>query len=155
METSRESTPVAYSLVDNDTDSSRCNIVDDACPPMVVLVWHALLLRSVGLDVHNVTNLVDSHILRELDTAMVLETNLEHVARARSVTIAVRPRNRAMRTTFTDSRQERAHMLGRQSLRTPIEPLQTNCYLVGSYLQLFCSSRELCFFSSKARLCAQ
>ena len=74
---------------------------------MVELVWHALLLCGISLDVDNVTYPVVHKESRQLNGAMLctdvntrskflcseqltLESPLEHVARTRSVTIGVR-----------------------------------------------------------------
>jgi hypothetical protein len=56
---------------------------------VVVLVWHTLLDRTVGLDVNNVTNLVDLQVSGERDGTSLLEVSLESVSSTGSVTTTV------------------------------------------------------------------
>ena len=85
---------VANDLVDNDTDSTRCYIVDNAgstviaCnlhvwyetrsqdEPMIVLVWHTLLLGSVGLDVDNVTNPEVDEVRRKFNETLLCKSEV-------------------------------------------------------------------------------
>ena len=80
---------VADDLVDDDANSTRGNVVDNSSSttttckwyvryetrsrdkPMVVFVWHTLLLGSVGLYVNNVTNLVVKEVRREFDKTLL------------------------------------------------------------------------------------
>jgi len=81
---------VADDLVDDDTDSTGGDIVDNASSTMVVFMWHALLLGSVGLDVDNVTNPEVDEVRREFDETLLLEFALEEIAGTRPVTERVR-----------------------------------------------------------------
>lgn len=77
---------VTNHLVDDDTDGGSGNVVDDTGLTVVVLVWHTLLDGTVGLDVNDVTNLVDLQVGREWDGTSLLEVTLESVTSTRSVT---------------------------------------------------------------------
>lgn len=77
-------------LVDDYSDGSRADVVDDARPSYVVLVGERLVLSCVGHDIDNVANLEDAEVRRGVDLAALLEPPLEHVARTRSVTLSVR-----------------------------------------------------------------
>lgn len=80
---------VANHLVDNNTDGRLGNVVDDTGLTVVVLVWHTLLDGTVGLDVNNVTNLVDLQVGRERNSTSLLEVSLESVSSTGSVTTTV------------------------------------------------------------------
>ena len=85
---------VADDLVDDDTNSTGSDIVDNASStvvtckscvrcetrsrdePMVVFVRHALLLGSVGLDVNNVTNPVVKEVCREFDVTLLCKSEV-------------------------------------------------------------------------------
>lgn len=49
---------VADNFVDDNTDSTRSNVVDDAGATMVEFVGHAFLLSSISFNVNNVANTV-------------------------------------------------------------------------------------------------
>lgn len=83
---------VADNLLDNDADSRLGDVVDNAGLSVVELVGHALLDRTVGLDVDNVADLVGLEVRRHGDGAMLLEVTREGVTSARSVTAAVKKR---------------------------------------------------------------
>jgi len=92
---------VADDLVDDDTNSTRGNVVDNASStaamckwcvryetrsrdePMVVFVWHTLLLGSVGLDVDNITNPVVKKIRREMDKTLLCKSEVNQRSRER------------------------------------------------------------------------
>jgi hypothetical protein len=48
--------------------------------PVVELVRHTLLNSSVGLDINNISNLVDLQVSGERDGTMLSEVTREHVA---------------------------------------------------------------------------
>ena len=102
---------VSDDLVDNDSDSSSGDVVDDSGStkainissgivriaaevgddgPVVVLVRHTLLLSGVGLDVDDISDLVDSEEGREGDHSFRLESSLEHITRTRAHSEGVR-----------------------------------------------------------------
>jgi hypothetical protein len=56
---------------------------------VVELVRHTLLDRTVGLDVNDITNLVNLQVGRKRDNTMLLEVTRESVTSTRSVTAAV------------------------------------------------------------------
>lgn len=72
---------VSNDLVDDDTDRRLGNVVNDTGLTVVVFVRHTLLDGTVGLDVNNVTDLVDLHVGRQSDGTMLLEVTLESVTR--------------------------------------------------------------------------
>ena len=92
---------VADDLVDDDTNGTGGDIVDNASPaaaarkscvryetrsrdePMVVFVGHALLLGSVGLDVNNVTNPEVNEVCREFDVALLCKSEVIQECRER------------------------------------------------------------------------
>lgn len=80
---------VTNNLVDDDTDGSLGNVENDTGLTVVVLVWHTLLDRTVGLDVHNVTNLVSLQVSRQRNGSVLSKVTLEHVTSTRSVTVTV------------------------------------------------------------------
>lgn len=80
---------VTNNLVDDDTDGSLGNVENDTSLTVVVLVWHTLLDRTVGLDVHNVTNLVSLQVSRQRNGSVLSKVTLEHVTSTRSVTVTV------------------------------------------------------------------
>jgi hypothetical protein len=57
---------------------------------MVELVGHTLLDGSVGLDVNDITDLVDLEVSGKRDSTMVAELAREHVACASTNTVRVR-----------------------------------------------------------------
>ena len=57
-------------LIHNDTNSMGSDIVDNARPPVVELVWHTLLLGSVRLDVNDIADPVVKKERRKLDGTM-------------------------------------------------------------------------------------
>jgi len=77
---------VAHDLVDDDSDGVGGDVVDDACPTVVVFVGHTPLLRSISLDIDDITNAEGDQVRRHLDHAGLLEAALEHMARTRPVT---------------------------------------------------------------------
>lgn len=77
-------------LVDDHTNSSGGNVVNDTGLAVVELVGHTLLLRRVGLDVNDVTNSVGDEEGGDVGGTVLLETPPEHVARSRSHTERVR-----------------------------------------------------------------
>ncbi|QFZ30149.1 hypothetical protein EJF18_70223 [Clavispora lusitaniae] len=77
---------VTNNLVDDDTDSRLGDVENDTGLTLVVLVRHTLLDRTVGLDVDNVSNLVDLQVRRQWNCPVLLEVTLEHVTSTRSVT---------------------------------------------------------------------
>lgn len=80
---------VANDLVDDDTNSIWCDIVDDSSSsarpivtiptpiaeddniPVVVFVGHTLLLCGIGLDIDNVADTVGNKVCRDLDGALL------------------------------------------------------------------------------------
>lgn len=70
--------------------SARSDVVHNTGTAVVVFVGHALLLRRVGLDVDNVSNMELAQVGRGLDGAVVLKSTGEHVARTRAETERVR-----------------------------------------------------------------
>jgi len=77
---------VAHDLVDDDSDGVGGDVVDDACPTVVVFVGHTPLLRSISLDIDDIANAEGDQVRRHLDHAGLLEAALEHMARTRPVT---------------------------------------------------------------------
>lgn len=85
---------VANDLVDDDTNSPGGDVVDDASPPVVmrsksrvvrgeisdkpvvVFVRHTLLLRSVCLDVDDITDPKVNEVRRELDETLLYESEV-------------------------------------------------------------------------------
>lgn len=57
---------------------------------MVVFIWHTLLLRGVGFDVDDISDLVNSQEGGKGDHSLVLEASLEHITRSRSHTERMR-----------------------------------------------------------------
>jgi len=57
-------------LVNDDTECVRRNIVHNPSPSMVALVGHTLLHRTVSSDIDNVSFFVCFHILRQRDDAL-------------------------------------------------------------------------------------
>lgn len=53
---------VSDTFVDNDSDGMRSDVKDSSGPSMVVLVWHALLKRTIAFDVDQVTPFVHSQV---------------------------------------------------------------------------------------------
>lgn len=80
---------VANDLLDNDTNGGLGNVVDNTGLTVVELVRHTLLDRTVGLDVNDITNLVNLQVGRKRDGTMLLEVTRESVTSTRSVTAAV------------------------------------------------------------------
>ena len=92
---------VADNLVDDDTNSTGSDIVDNPSPaaatckycvryearsrdePMIVFVGHALLLGSVGFDVDNVTNPVVKEVCREFDETLLCKSEVSQKSRER------------------------------------------------------------------------
>ena len=81
---------VSDNLVNDNSDGRRSNVVDDTGTTVVVLVRHTLLLSGVGLDVDDISDLVDLEVGRERDHTLALEVTLEHVARTSAETERVR-----------------------------------------------------------------
>lgn len=80
---------VTNNLVDDNTNRRLGDVVNNTSLTVVVLVWHTLLDRTVGLDVHNVTNLVGLQVGGERNSTSLLEVSLEGVSSTGSVTTTV------------------------------------------------------------------
>lgn len=78
---------VSDNLVDNDTNSRLGHVVNNTGLTLVVFVRHTLVDRTIGLDVNNVSYLVDLQVSRKWDSSMFLEITLKHVTSTRSVTM--------------------------------------------------------------------
>lgn len=77
---------VANNLVDDDTNSRLGDVVDDTSLTVVELVRHTLLDGTIGLDVDNVTDLVNLQVGGKGDGTMLLEISREGVSSTGSVT---------------------------------------------------------------------
>ena len=55
---------VTNNLVDNNTNSRLGDVVNDTSLTLVVLVWHTLLDRTIGLDINDITNSVSLQVSR-------------------------------------------------------------------------------------------
>lgn len=77
---------VADNLVDDNTDGGLGNVVNDTGLTVVVFVWHTLLDGTVGLDINDVTDLVDLQVGGQWNGTMLLEVTLESVTSTGSVT---------------------------------------------------------------------
>ena len=62
---------VADNLVDDDSDSVRSYVINNPSATMVEFVWHALLLRSICLDVDDVADAVGDEVGGELDETLL------------------------------------------------------------------------------------
>ena len=49
---------VTNNFVDNNTNSRLGDVVNDTSLTLVVLMWHTLLDRTIGLDINDITNSV-------------------------------------------------------------------------------------------------
>ena len=78
---------VADDLVDDNTNGRLGNVVDNTSLTVVVLVWHTLLDGTVGLDVNDVTDLVDLQVGGQRKSTMLLEVTQEGVTSTGSVTV--------------------------------------------------------------------
>jgi hypothetical protein len=76
-------------LVDDDSDGARVDVEDSPSAPVVVLVGHPLVDGSVHHDVHNISDLVGSERVGDVDGAVLLETFLELVSSSAFVSVAV------------------------------------------------------------------
>lgn len=81
---------VTNNLVDDDTNRRLGDVVDNTSLTVVVLVWHTLLDSTVGLDVNNVTDLVNLQVGGQSNSTMLLEVTLESVTSTGSVTTTIR-----------------------------------------------------------------
>ena len=79
---------VANNLLDDDTNGGLGYVVDNTSLTVVKLVGHTLLDRTVGLDVNNVTDLVDFKVGGHGNSTMLLEVTRKGVTSTRSVTAA-------------------------------------------------------------------
>lgn len=62
---------VADNFVDDNTDSTGSNVVDDTGATMVEFVGHALLLSSISFNVNDIANTVVDKVGRQLYGAML------------------------------------------------------------------------------------
>jgi len=74
--------PVLDLLVDDDTDSTFRNVVDDASLSVVNLVWHTLLNSTVRLDINDVSDFVLAQVGGQLDHTLLPELSGERIARS-------------------------------------------------------------------------
>ena len=81
---------VSDNLEDDHSNTSGGDVVDDTGLSVVALVGHTLLLSSVGLDINDISDLVDRKVRRKRDRTLLSEVPSEHVARSRSVSEGVR-----------------------------------------------------------------
>ena len=80
---------VTNNLLHNNTNGGLGDVVDNTGLTVVELVGHTLLDRTVGLDVNDVTDLVDLQVGGKGNGTMLLEVTRESVTSTRSVTAAV------------------------------------------------------------------
>jgi len=73
-------------LVDNDTDSTLRDVVDDASLSVVNLVGHSLLDSSVGLDINDVSDFVLAQIRRQFNHTTRPETACKRITRTSTET---------------------------------------------------------------------
>lgn len=80
---------VTNNLVDKNTDGGLGNVVNNTGLTVVELVGHTLLDGTIGLNVNNVSDLVNLQVGRQRNGTILLVVTRESVTSTRSVTAAI------------------------------------------------------------------
>ena len=83
-------------LVDDESEGSGRDVVNDSSATVVELVRHTLMDRTVSLDINEITDLVGDHVSGQLGGSMFAELASEHVTSASAITMRMRHLKKGM-----------------------------------------------------------